>query len=144
VITKISEEVHGFDQPSTWSIWVTEKDEKDAPPIVMARGRTLDQLLALIRVLFADTTEPEAATASRPGAAVGAKQALRAMLAALDGWIQGSRENHDASDHRGERSGDECWKRFETSDIRHMVNDVAREMGISEFPYPKDPPEDKP
>jgi hypothetical protein len=66
----------------------------------------------------------------------GARQALVRMLSVLDGWIEGARENHDALGHRGENRGEECWRSFAPSDIRNMVNDVARELGLAEFPVP--------
>lgn len=62
----------------------------------------------------------------------GASRALARLLDALDGWIEGARANHDALDHRGENIGDECWTRFHPSDIRAMVNDAAREVGVAE------------
>ena len=67
---------------------------------------------------------------------------LATMLDTLDGWINGARENHDAGDHSHENRGDECWRQFAPDDIRRMVNDVAREVGISEFPAPLKPRED--
>lgn len=68
--------------------------------------------------------------------------ALYAVLVVLDGWIEGSRISHDAMEHRGEPQGEECWRQFTPDDIRRMVNDAAREVGISEFPYPEVPKED--
>lgn len=73
----------------------------------------------------------------------GAVQALGLLLDTLDSWIQGVRENHDALGHRGESIGEECWRSFAPADIRSMVNDVARELGISEFPLPEKPKEDE-
>jgi hypothetical protein len=58
-------------------------------------------------------------------------QALYAVICTLDGWIRGARENHEDNGHRGEPMGEECWRQFAPSDIRSMVNDVARELGIS-------------
>jgi len=75
----------------------------------------------------------------------GAYRALKAMLSQLDGWIQGARENHEAYSHRGEPRGGECWREFAPSDIRRMVNDAAREIGLLvEFGEPEMPEEDKP
>jgi hypothetical protein len=67
---------------------------------------------------------------------------LYSMLVNLDGWIQGARENHDALDHRGESVGEECWTRWHPADFRSMINDVAREFGVSEFPRPEVAKED--
>lgn len=67
---------------------------------------------------------------------------LYAMLVNLDGWIQGARENHDALGHRGESVGSECWTQFHPADIRSMVNDVAREFEVGEFPRPEVAKED--
>jgi hypothetical protein len=87
-----------------------------------------------------------ATTAATPGAvsssAAGKSNALYALLVILDGWIEGIRENHDALGHRGESRGDECWRQFAPEDIRRMVNDAARAVGITKFPYPKIPKED--
>lgn len=69
--------------------------------------------------------------------------ALYTMLVNLDGWIEGARSNHDALDHRGEPMGEECWTRWHPADIRSMVNDVARELGVSEFPKPEITKEDE-
>lgn len=67
---------------------------------------------------------------------------LYALLVNLDGWIQGARDNHDALDHRGEPRGDECWTRWAPADIRSMINDVAREFAVGEFPRPEVAKED--
>lgn len=75
----------------------------------------------------------------------GAHHALRSMLEMLDAWIQGQQENHQGSDHRYEDRGEECWRQYAPSDIRRMVSDTAREMGLNtEFPRPEVPQEDKP
>jgi hypothetical protein len=65
-----------------------------------------------------------------------ASLALYTVLVNLDGWIQGNRENHDGLGHKGEPRGGECWTQFHPSDIRRMVNDAARELGVAEFPEP--------
>lgn len=65
---------------------------------------------------------------------VAQSQALYALLINLDGWIESAHENHEANGHRGENRGDECWRKFEAADFRTMINDVARELGVSEFP----------
>jgi hypothetical protein len=71
----------------------------------------------------------------------GARQALARMLSTLDGWIEGARENHDGMGHKFENRGSECWTQFHPVDIRRMVNDVARELGVAEFPEPEKPRE---
>lgn len=73
----------------------------------------------------------------------GMHRALAKVLATLDDWIQGAKENHVAGDHRGEYLGDRCWQRFAPADFRRMVNDAARELGLTEFPYPDKPEEYK-
>jgi hypothetical protein len=65
------------------------------------------------------------------------------MLGMLDGWIEGARENHDAMGHKYENRGEECWTQFHPADIRNMINDVARELGLAEFPAPAKPKEDE-
>jgi hypothetical protein len=94
---------------------------------------------------------PGAASAPAPDAVVdrggslgaagerGAHRALKRLLDVLDGWIEGARSNHDALDHRGEPMGGECWTQFHPDDIRAMVNDAAREMGVAE-PWSKPTP----
>lgn len=71
------------------------------------------------------------------------RQALAIMRAVLDDWIKGARENHEALGHRHENAGEECWRTFHASDIRNMINDAARELGLKEFPAPAEPEEDK-
>lgn len=61
---------------------------------------------------------------------------LQALLTNLDGWIEGARDNHEALGHRGENRGEECWTRWHPSDFRQMVNDVAAQFGVAEFPQP--------
>lgn len=72
----------------------------------------------------------------------GASLAITTLHEMLDGWIETAFENHEGSGHRGENRGDECWRRFAPSDIRTMINDAAREMGIGEFPRPEVEKED--
>jgi hypothetical protein len=70
--------------------------------------------------------------------------ALRVLLSVLDDSISGARRNHRAMEHRAEPVGDECWRHFHPADIRVMVNDAAREMGIAGFPDPQHPRENDP
>lgn len=56
----------------------------------------------------------------------GAHKALTAMLAVLDGWIEGAQHNHEGSGHRDS----DCCRSFEPADIRNMVADACREVGI--------------
>jgi hypothetical protein len=71
------------------------------------------------------------------------REALTRVLEALDGWVEGQKSNHEACDHRGENRGEECWRTWAPSDIRNMINDAARELGLAEFPAPREPEEDK-
>ena len=71
-----------------------------------------------------------------------ASLALYTLLTVLDGWIEGAHENHEALGHRGESTDRLCWTEFHPSDIRRMINDAARELGLSEFPEPTTPRED--
>lgn len=74
----------------------------------------------------------------------GMHRALEVTLQTLDGWIEGVKSNHEAMGHGGrESTGSECWRTFSPSDIRRMINDAARELGLAEFPVPTDPEEDK-
>lgn len=77
--------------------------------------------------------EPAAATLGQ-SVALGHRQALAVLLVVLDDWINGVHDNHEAMGHRGESTGSECWRQFAPDDIRRMVNDAAREVGIPEFP----------
>lgn len=74
---------------------------------------------------------------------VAQRQALRAVLSALNGWIDGVHENHQALGHRHENRGEECWRTFTPSDIRRMINDATRELGFAPFPMPTSPREDE-
>jgi hypothetical protein len=52
--------------------------------------------------------------------------ALREMLKALDGWIEGARENNEALGRHDDPQV------FHAEDIRSMVNDAARVLGVRE------------
>jgi hypothetical protein len=97
---------------------------------------------------LADLFEPEPAQKAEEPLAGSAlarvkREALMRVLEALDGWIEGQKSNHEACDHRGENRGEECWRTWAPSDIRNMINDAARELGLAEFPAPREPEEDK-
>lgn len=62
----------------------------------------------------------------------------KALLDVLEGWIEGQQENHEASGHRGENIGEECWSQYHPEDIRRMVNDAMRLMGAPEHRLPQD------
>jgi hypothetical protein len=72
-----------------------------------------------------------------------ASLALYTLLTVLDGWVDGAHDNHEALGHRDEIRGEECWTRFHPQDIRRMVNDAARDLGLSEFPEPEYPQEER-
>lgn len=65
-----------------------------------------------------------------------ASLALYTLLTVLDGWVEGAHENHEALGHRGESTDAQCWTQFHPVDIRAMINDAARELGVGEFPRP--------
>lgn len=127
-----------------WNLWAAETTDVAAPPLYTAHRRTPQQLTELVRFILADQTTPPASPAPKLKSArkIAAHQALWALLCTLDGWIEGAQENHEAMGHRGENTGEECWHSFTPADIRLMVNDTAREMGISEFPTPQPARED--
>jgi hypothetical protein len=123
-----------------------------------AAGRAVHELHALVfnanaaniidAASDADTARQQKIQASTTGDPAAMSLALYAMLTTLDGWVDGARMNHDASGHRHENKGEECWRHFTPADVRVMVNDAAREVGISEFPrhgfpLPKVAEEDK-
>lgn len=88
-------------------------------------------------VEMAEAVNP--ATVDKPSASL----ALYAMLTELDSWIEGLHGNHQALDHRGENVGEECWTQFHPEDIRNMINDAARQLGLGEFPKPETAREDE-
>lgn len=106
----------------------------------------LDSILAKMAVAPVYQPERPAEPAPRPRRKRGplttrdqresASLALYTLLTVLDGWIEGAHENHEALGHRGESTDQLCWTEFHPSDIRRMVNDAARELGLSEFPEP--------
>jgi len=103
-------------------------------------GKPYDLTTALGRALKVDKGG-QLGSAGRGGA----HRALKTMLGVLDGWIQGQQENHQGMGHRHENRGDECWRTFAPSDIRRMVNDAAREVGLdTEFAEPEMAQEDRP
>jgi hypothetical protein len=139
VIIKLSE------GPQGWNLWVTEKPGDDQSPIHTATGRTKEQIQALLPAILAEETSPSKAiidgvTRRRdplgPMRKVAQSQALYAMFGVLDSWIEGAQHNHEALGHKGEGRGEECWRSFAPGDIRRMINDAARDLGISEFPIP--------
>lgn len=87
-------------------------------------------------------SEPPVARSMAEAVAMGHRQALNALLGILDDWIAGARENHAATEHRYENVGEECWTRVHPADVRTMVNDACREMGIPIFSPPTAPPEE--
>jgi hypothetical protein len=91
--------------------------------------------------------EPPAIDVHNPTSTVdkaSASLGLYTLLTVLDDWIEGAHENHEALEHRGrENVGEECWRSFAPSDIRNMINDAARELGLGEFPTPERGKEDE-
>lgn len=124
-----------------WSLWATEKPGDDQPMIHAAAKRTVAQIQALLTVLL---DEADASPTAPKGSDLAAikTSTLAAVLAALDGWIEGSRDNHVEVGHRHENVGDECWRKFGPADIRNMINDAALEVGVNQFPIPIIPKED--
>ncbi len=59
------------------------------------------------------------------------RRTLRIFLTTLNNWVQGQKDNHEALDHR-ENPGYECWRSFSYADIRNMVGDTARELGLGD------------
>lgn len=55
-------------------------------------------------------------------------EALKALLDALDGWVEGAAENHEALGHRDA----DCCSTFAPDDVREMANDAARVLGVAE------------
>lgn len=128
--------------PGVWTLWATAGDTPDEAPILTASGRTAEQLTALLPVLLAQAPTAPVAAPEGPTLDDAMRTALQAVLDSLDGWIEGAQANHDGIGHRGELVGGECWRSFAPGDIRNMVNDAAREIGVAQFPYPSQPKED--
>jgi hypothetical protein len=136
-----------------WDLWAAQTTDIAAPPLYTARRRTPQQLTELVRFILGEAAAPEpikaAPTHKGPRKMAAhqapwppAHQALWALLCTLDGWIEGAQEDHEAMGHRGENTGEECWRSFAPADIRSMVNDTARQLGISEFSTPQPARED--
>jgi hypothetical protein len=105
----------------------------------------LDRILDRMPVrVETSPVEVQTSLTSETDKMAGARLALMRMLAELDGWIESARENHQSMGHRGENTGDECWRSFAPQDIRDMVDGVARQFGMSGFDVPDNPQEDKP
>lgn len=60
-----------------------------------------------------------------------ARRALITMVRVLRDWREGAKSNHEGMDHRGESSP--CWDAFTVGDIRNMIDDAARELGITDL-----------
>jgi hypothetical protein len=141
-----------------WNLWAAATADATAAPVYTAHNRTPEQIAALLPAILGETPPPRPViertsppkTAAMPDQAalqavvaaamppqamgkVGAAAALQAMLMTLDSWIEGAYENHHALEHRSENTGEECWREFAPSDIRAMVNDTARDLGLTEF-----------
>jgi hypothetical protein len=116
--------------------------EPEAEPV------SAEAFRAAVAEAFEDGKKRGAEEARRLATVMGdRKEAARGVLVKiledLDGWIEGARSNHDGMSHRGEPVGSECWTQYHPADIRSMVNDVAREYGLPEFPRPETPKEDE-
>lgn len=114
----------------------TEPGDAERAPV------TREALEAAVREAFEDGKARGAEAAEVTDKKALVSSVLYALLVNLDGWIEGARENHDALDHRGEPVGEECWTRWHPADVRSMINDVAREFAVGEFPRPEVAKED--
>lgn len=59
-----------------------------------------------------------------------ATDALREVIRQADSWHDSARSNHEALGHRDRFA--ECCGSFVVTDIKNMVNDAARKMGLPE------------
>jgi hypothetical protein len=75
--------------------------------------------------------EKKAAKDSTPvtNAKLGSWGALHTMLGVAEGWAETAHENELAMDHRDVKRPDE--QAFFLADIRTMLNDAARELGLA-------------
>lgn len=74
------------------------------------------------------------------------REALRAVLDALDATIDRTRDHHEKAGgfHRGEPADAECWRSYHPAEIRVIVNDAAANLGMKPFVPPRDPMEYRP
>lgn len=113
--------------------------------LIAALGKMCDALAPLTGT----QVQPQPARKAPPtpyyaGRDAGHREALGAVLEALDGWIEGAMSNHEASGHRHENKDEECWRSFAPQDIRNMVHDAARQVSASSIKLPKIGREDLP
>jgi hypothetical protein len=117
------------------TVWTKELDQ-----VVETRGHLGNEaykLAGIIGHVRALVGQPDTQVEPVPDAdKILVSRVLYALLVNLDGWIDGAHDNHEGMGHRGESTGGECWRQFAPDDIRNMINDVAREFGVSEFPRP--------
>ena len=114
--------------------------------IMGALGKILDRMPVRDIPAAPEPVRPVGTPSLRKGSEMAAdkRQALAIMRAVLDDWIKGAKENHEACQHRYENRGEECWRTFHAEDIRNMINDAARELGLPPFPLPEMAEENKP
>lgn len=101
----------------------------DDAEMIQALGEVRDQL---VRNSVGVDNRPvrEVAAQERKLAKDSYYAVLSQMMLVVQSWVEGAKETHEANDHRGERTGSECWTQFAPEDIFNMINDAAREMGV--------------
>lgn len=63
---------------------------------------------------------------------MGASSALDAMMCVAKSWAEGAAENDEAMGRRDHRAAKD--QPFFLADILNMINDAAREVGVTEIP----------
>lgn len=114
-----------------WDLLATASNKEDDRPVYAAWGRTRAQIETVLSGILDEAPTEPASPPKGSGLAAAKRMTLEAMLTVLDGWVAGARVNHTALDHQ--REVRPCWTRFDTDDIRRMVADTAREVGLNDF-----------
>jgi hypothetical protein len=154
LVSRMRDTANQIEREAKYNITAAAKGETEYATYARAAGQALHELHTLVfnvnaaniidAAHDADAARLEKQTPAAINEAAVKSLALSAMLRTVDGWIESTKENHVALDHRGENRGEECWRRYDPSDIRLMVNDTAKDVAIAEFTLPKTPVEDLP
>lgn len=99
------------------------------PVFVPMRGQTRNEQPAR-------PAESPAATAANAAVGLGQRRVLQVFLEVLDEWIEATRENCAAMEHRDEPVGSGCGQVLRPSEVRDLVNEVSRSFKIGIFPTP--------
>jgi len=160
LVSRMRDTADRIEQEAKHNIAAATKGDGQFSTYARAAGTAIDELHTLAfnakpSIIIDAAADADAAHAEKQATSAaeagdeqskdyGRLHALSTFLGVLDGWIDGSKSNHGACDHRGEGVGEECWRSYAPADIRRMVNDAAREVGVKEWPEPEVAAEDVP